>query len=222
MDIKVIYNYLNELARCEWKDNATVNGIIYNGINIVHGGTETYQRILNDMQNKAEQSLLELYATSQQQIINAIYRKAKELYEKDYDIINQSTVDALKQEFAGQRTKEQASAIELGQYVVNMHALQKCHLLDLLSFIHNLLADTSYVEVEVLEKTPNKTDEQIIKGVKGLANHLGCGITKAQAILNSGILQKNGIAYRNGKAWRLNPQKLDKLLSDSPNIFRKI
>ena len=61
MNTTDIYGYLKELERCEWKDNAIVNGIKYNGISIEQG-TETYQRILNDLKDKAEQSLLSLSA----------------------------------------------------------------------------------------------------------------------------------------------------------------
>lgn len=39
-------------------------------------------------------------------------------------------------------------------------------------------------------------------------------------MLNSGLLKPNAAAYRNGKDWRINAEKLDKLLSDNPEIFR--
>ena len=49
---------------------------------------------------------------------------------------------------------------------------------------------------------------------------MGCGVTKAQEILNSGILQKNGIAYPAGKGWRINREKLDKFLAENPYAFK--
>lgn len=65
-----------------------------------------------------------------------------------------------------------------------------------------------------------KQDEPI-KGVKGLAAYLKIGITKAQGIINSNILQENGIAYRIGISWNFNPQKLNELLSQSPTVLYK-
>lgn len=63
-------------------------------------------------------------------------------------------------------------------------------------------------------------DDAIIKGVEGLAVALGCGKTKAQEILNSNVLQKAGIAYRMGKGWRLNKEKLSSFMKENPEIFR--
>lgn len=228
MNTTDIYGYLKELERCEWKDNAIVNGIKYNGISIEQG-TETYLRILNDLKDKAEQSLLSLSAESQNQILRVIYHKATEIAEGTYDIIDQNTVEALKRDFPTNRTPEIKTEIELGQFVVDMHRLQQYYLSAFISFLENLLPTEqkeSMSNVEVAKQPPQSSvllrDERIIKGVKGLATYMGIGITKAQEILNSGILQEQGIAYRSGKAWRLNAEKLEKLLSDHPAIFRGI
>ena len=51
---------------------------------------------------------------------------------------------------------------------------------------------------------------------------MGCGTTKAQEILNSGLLKPNAVAYRCGKGWRINAEKLDKLLADNPDIFKGV
>lgn len=228
MNTTDIYGYLKELERCEWKDNAIVNGIKYNGISIEQG-TETYQRILNDLKDKAEQSILSLSAESQNQILRVIYHKATEIADEAYDIIDQNTVEALKRDFPTNRTPEIKAEIELGQFVVDMHRLQQYYLSAFISFLENLLPTEhkeSMPNVEVAKQPPQSRvllrGERIIKGVKGLATYMGIGITKAQEILNSGILQEQGIAYRSGKAWRLNAEKLEKLLSEHPAIFRGI
>ena len=80
---------------------------------------------------------------------------------------------------------------------------------------------TGVIETEnESQVTPADEDEHIIKGVRGLGKHLGCGVTKAQEILNSGILQKSGIAYPAGKGWRINREKLDKFLTENPYAFK--
>ena len=170
-----------------------------------------------------------LSAESQNQILRVIYHKATEIAEGTYDIIDQNTVEALKRDFPTNRTPEIKTEIELGQFVVDMHRLQQYYLSAFISFLENLLPTEqkeSMSNVEVAKQPPQSSvllrDERIIKGVKGLATYMGIGITKAQEILNSGILQEQGIAYRSGKAWRLNAEKLEKLLSDHPAIFRGI
>lgn len=221
MEIKNFYTYLKELERCEWYDNA-INGIKYNGI-AIEQGTETYQLTLEKMQTEAEEALLQLLVNGQIKAIKIIYDKAIELREKPYDIINQESVEALKREFPLPRTEAIKAEILLGQFVIDMHSLQLCYMEKLITFIENLLEDeTNNVEATKPTTTAKETDndnKHIIKGVKGLSEYLGSGDTKAQAVLNSGILQSKGIAYRNGRAWRINAEKLDTLLAKQPYIF---
>ena len=63
---------------------------------------------------------------------------------------------------------------------------------------------------------------ELIKGINGLAKFLGCGITKAQNIMNSGILQEREIAYRAGNRWRFNKTLLARLLEEEPEIFNRV
>lgn len=225
MDIGKIYGYLNELSRCEWRDNAIANGIKYNGITIEQG-TEAYQKHLEAMQSEAEEGILSLASSGQSKVLNAIYRKAKEASEQDYDIITDKAVEALKAEFPIPRTEAIKAEIQLGEFVIEMHSLQTYYLSTFISFIDNLLDNDTTVEATQPEPevrpTPadKETDKRIIKGVKGLSQALGIGITKTQEILNSSILQRKGVAYRNGNAWRINAQKLDDMLSHNPNIFQ--
>lgn len=140
METKAIYDYLNELSRCEWRDNAIANGIKYNGITIEQG-TETYQRILCSLQSEAEAAILSLASSGQSKVLNAIYRKAKEASEQDYDIITQEAVEALKQEFPSPRAEGIKAEIQLGEFVIEMHNLQLCYLSRLIAFIGSLPED---------------------------------------------------------------------------------
>ena len=63
---------------------------------------------------------------------------------------------------------------------------------------------------------------ELIKGINGLAEFIGCGITKAQNIMNSGILQERDIAYRAGKRWRFNKTLLAELLQEEPEILNGV
>lgn len=239
MDIKYIYDYLNELSKCVWYNNAIENGIKYNDIDISQG-TEYYRRVLYSMHENVEQMLLELSVSGQHQMLQALYVKITDIYEQPYDVLTIEDVEALKRDTIGNTTPSVQAEIELGYFVVQMHSIQRYYQHTLLKFIGNLLGipaepvtDDDDIEVEdeeptpsvpvrVVENAPQSDDKRIIKGVVGLGEYLGCGTTKAQEILNSGLLKPNAVAYRNGKAWRINAEKLDKLLADNPDIFRGV
>ena len=70
------------------------------------------------------------------------------------------------------------------------------------------------------ENIKNRQEVTLIHGVSGLAKHLGCGKNKAQNILNNNILQEEGIAYRVGNRWIINPNSLDGLLAENPEILK--
>ena len=76
------------------------------------------------------------------------------------------------------------------------------------------------IEEKETNTTPSKEEpRELIKGIRGLAEFLSCGTTKAQNIMNSGILQERGIAYRAGNRWRFNKTLLTRLLEEEPEIF---
>ena len=79
------------------------------------------------------------------------------------------------------------------------------------------------IEAEESEQSQiNDEPRELIKGVSGLAKFLVCGSTKAQNIINSGILQKRVIAYRAGNRWRFNKTLLTRLLEEEPGILNRV
>ena len=78
-------------------------------------------------------------------------------------------------------------------------------------------------ETEETKQTPLEVEpRELIKGVSGLADFLACGNTKAQNIINSGILQERNIAYRAGNRWRFNKTLLTRLLEEEPGILNRV
>ena len=78
-------------------------------------------------------------------------------------------------------------------------------------------------ETEETNQTPLEVEpRELIKGVSGLADFLACGNTKAQNIINSGILQERDIAYRAGNRWRFNKTLLTRLLEEEPEILNGV
>ena len=69
--------------------------------------------------------------------------------------------------------------------------------LEMLTDQHSKLQEENRTQ----ENIKNRQEITLIHGVSGLAKHLGCGKNKAQNILNSNILQEEGIAYRVGNRW---------------------
>ena len=88
--------------------------------------------------------------------------------------------------------------------------------LEMLSDQHSKLQEENRTQ----EKIKNRQEVTLIHGVSGLAKHLGCGKNKAHNILNSNILQEEGIAYRVGNRWIINPNSLDGLLAENPEILK--
>lgn len=112
---------------------------------------------------------------------------------------------------------------------------------DLLVVIQNLLAEIDSSLVATKEKhcydgkylcvkesnmrptspaTEKTSDDNLIKGISGLANYLGCCKTTAQNIVNKGVLQKAGILYRSGARIRLRKDKLERFLVENPGALQ--
>ena len=92
-----------------------------------------------------------------------------------------------------------------------------CAQKDLLEMLMEELEEEKSSQVQAKDEP-----RELIKGVNGLAEFLGCGITKAQSIMNSGILQEREIAYRAGNRWRFNKTLLARLLEEEPEIFNRV
>ena len=69
---------------------------------------------------------------------------------------------------------------------------------------------------------PPAAPPKILSSTQGLADYLGCGRTMAFSIIKSGVLKKDAIQYKVGQCWKFNREKLDKYLTDNPEILGKI
>ena len=68
-----------------------------------------------------------------------------------------------------------------------------------------------------------KTDDvpaNVIMGVRGLAKFVGVGVTKAQEIVNSKILEENGISYWVGRKICFDGEKLAAFLTSNPDALK--
>ena len=65
-------------------------------------------------------------------------------------------------------------------------------------------------------------EENVVKGVSGLAKYLHRGTSLTQAIINSRLLERNGAQYRTGDGWNFNKKKIDELLKENPNLLKDV
>lgn len=220
-----LIKYLNELFRCEWNNDLSL-GITYNGISNIQG-CDFYNKLLSEMNSESEIFLCSL---PQNQLI-AIHSKIVEICEWQYDVITWESVESLKRDSKGENNRKD---IELGEHVVAMFGIQDYYrhrlrrfIEDLLGFNNNTIEGKEEVTIkennDFLDDTDTKLpNREVIKGVAGLAKYLGFGKTMAQAIINSELLMTNGSQYRAGKSWFFNPEKIEDLLKENPNLFENV
>jgi hypothetical protein len=220
-----IYKYLNELFRCEWNPDLS-QGITYNGISNIKG-CDYYNRLLSQMNSESEILLCSL---PQNQLI-AIHTRIVEICEWQYDVITWESVESLKRDSKGENNRKD---IELGEHVVAMFGVQDYYrhklrrfIEDLLGFNNNTIEGKEEVTIKENNDFQDDTDtklpnREVIKGVAGLAKYLGFGKTMAQAIIKSELLMTNGSQYRAGKSWFFNPEKIEDLLKENPNLLENV
>ena len=78
------------------------------------------------------------------------------------------------------------------------------------------------VEQQETIQEESTSQNEPIKGVKGLATYLGIGTTLAQAIIHSKVLEKDCAQYSAAGRWYFNKEKLDNLLSKNPELLKDI
>ena len=106
---------------------------------------------------------------------------------------------------------------EVMKELLNTMYESACAQKELLEMLLEEFEEDKSSQVQVKEEP-----RELIKGISGLAEFLGCGSTKAQNIMNSGVLQERDIAYRAGNRWRFNKTLLTRLLEEEPEILNKV
>ena len=83
---------------------------------------------------------------------------------------------------------------------------------------------TVFSEMVIVDKSSKKKSDDmpvnVIMGVRGLAKFVGVGVTKAQEIVNSKILEENGISYWVGRKICFDGEKLATFLTSNPDVLK--
>lgn len=194
----------------------------YNGIGIEESEI-AYQRVLDKLYNDAIDELLSKSVDKDliikrlddvQEIQSYFYYPTMEEIQDRRDEEKQSKSESLKQE------------TDYLDFMMKCINLQRYYLDRFGSYFTNAQPQKADEQETTTDNQQNaktrdtETEDAIIKGVDGLAVALGCGKTKAQEILNSKVLQEAKIAYRMGRGWRFDKEKLSSFVKDNPEVFR--
>lgn len=217
--MEAIKALLNELRRCEivndYKTNFSYNDICLDEASI------SFQKRLHSLYEDALVEIPFLSTEAKDGFINIIDRYAES--QLLFDVPNESVLESMNREIeAGNTNESLRRERDFVKMVCECVSLQKYYLKEFADAIgYTSTGSPTTTSVEVKEQVPT-SDANLIKGVKGLADFLGCGINTAQNIVNSEILLKKKIQYNTGKGWRFRKDKLTELLEKEPEILKKV
>ena len=240
MSTKPIYDFLQELLRCEYYPlkNVSTDAFTYNGISYIQG-KDAYRIKLDRMMAEFKTAILELSGTTTfNAVLNTIREDFNANHDYHYDIPNEGTIMSMERDYAASPTPSLLQSIKEARFLNSMVSLQRRYFGDACKFLisitdKHIYVETSYNKLETYDDSSyNAPDdsaketgvgELTIKGVKGLANYIGCGTTKAQAIINSKILEKSKpkIQFYAG-CWIFKRKELDDFMENNPAVFKSI
>lgn len=217
--MEAIKALLNELRRCEIINDYKVN-FSYNGITLEESSV-AFQRRLHRLYEDALVDIPLLAQESKDVFGDIIERYAES--QQLFDVPDESVLESMNREIElGNTNANLKQERDFVKMICECVSLQKYYLNEFaaaIGYTSTGSPTTTFVEVKEQVST---SDENLIKGVKGLAAFLGCGTNTAQNIINDGILLKKKIQYRTGDGWRFRKDKLTELLEKEPEILKKV
>ena len=211
--------FITEVITCKIINNFEGN-YAYNDINLEET-SEAYQRRLHALYESALMDVPFLAEEVKEGLVNIIdkHKESQSLF----DVPDESVLESMNREIEkGNTNTSLKKERDFVKMVCDCVSLQKYYLNKFADAIGYTSKDNSTtISVEVKEQV-STTDANLIKGVKGLADFLGCGINTAQNIIKSEILLKRKIQYNTGNGWRFRRDKLTELLEKEPEILKKV
>ena len=217
--MEAIKALLNELRRCEIINDYKVN-FSYNGITLEESSV-AFQRRLHCLYEDALVDIPLLSKEAKESFGDIIERYAES--QQLFDVPDESVLESMNREIElGNTNANLKQERDFVKMICECVSLQKYYLGEFASAIgyqaKTTCNESNYVEVAAT----SSTDDNLIKGVKGLAKYLGCGVNTAQNIINSEILLNKKIQYSTGDGWRFRKDKLTDLLEKEPEILKKV
>ena len=183
--MEAIKQLLNELRRCEivndYKTNFSYNDICLDEASI------SFQKRLHRLYDDALAEIPLLSQDTKEGFVKIIDKYAES--QRVFDVPDESILESMNREIeAGNTNVSLRTERDFVKMICECVSLQKYYLGEFATAI-GYQAKTTYAENNDVEiTTTTSTDDNLIKGVKGLADFLGCGINTAQNIVNSEIL----------------------------------
>lgn len=216
--MKRINDFLNELGKADWESP------FFNGIDLRNSGCCLYEELVEGLYQDAVSAMLEVSNVDKKTLglrFNDLLDKIKVYYElakggKDYREGKENANDPqLKEQY--ELLFQMTRCLEVKFKYIQMF---EKYIVDPPSKngIEDCIEESMIPNIQDSCNHQN-TEYKTLKGIKGLANHLGCGINKAQEISNSGILKTEGVQYSLGRNWFFNIEKLDDYLSRNPEVL---
>lgn len=217
--MEAIKALLGELRRCEIH-NDYKEVFSYNGITLEESSM-AFQKRLHRLYEDALAEIPLLSQDAKDGFANIIDKYAES--QRLFDVPDESILNTMNREMGlGNTNTNLRQERDFVKMICECVSLQKYYLGEFATVI-GYQAKTTYAESNDVEiTTTTSTDDNLIKGVKGLADFLGCGVNTAQNIINSEILLNKKIQYRTGKGWRFRKDKLTELLEKEPEILKKV
>ncbi len=217
--MEAIKALLGELRRCEIL-NDYKEVFSYNGITLEESSV-AFQKRLHRLYEDALVEIPLLSQDAKDGFANIIDKYAES--QRLFDVPDESILESMNREIeAGNTNVSLRTERDFVKMICDCVSLQKYYLNEFADAIgYTPTGSSTTISVEVKEEV-STTDTNLIKGVRGLADFLGCGVNKAQDIIKSEILLKRKIQYYAGDGWRFRKDKLTDLLEKEPEILKRV
>lgn len=218
MKASSIFEFTTEVQRCDYLLPDTINNIddfSYNGVAYVNG-EDSYRLQLETLYTSFKEAVLEI-SLQDKTILRAILQDLT--MEKHLtNIPSKEAIACMEKDLVKHNSTALRNQLTAARYIVSMVGLQQYFCTEAKHFIESMLGDTPFITDNAPSQSEPQTqgqeqDNNYVFGVAGLGAFLGCGNTKAQAILNDGILEKEKIAVNIGR-WRIDKKKLQAFIDN--------
>lgn len=156
----MIYTFLDELKRCDYTllNNSTIiEDFKYNGVTYAEG-SETYNKLLNDMLTSFKEQMIEKSKSVQIEILHEL----KEISETYYDIPTMDAITQLENDYSRQLIKNKSIlfSIRQGKFLKEMNDRQKDYTQKAIAFLESLTTETSTeAKKHIIEQHKEKAKE---------------------------------------------------------------
>lgn len=156
----MIYKFLDELKRCDYTllNNSTIiEDFKYNGVTYAEG-SETYNKLLNNMLTSFKELMIEKSKSVQIEILHEL----KEISETYYDIPTMDAITQLENDYSRQLIKNKSIlfSIRQGKFLKEMNDRQKDYTQKAIVFLESLTTETSTeAKKHIIEQHKEKAKE---------------------------------------------------------------